>query len=140
MIKNTLKITAPISPYSENDTYPTHDSKYGNGGYHEVKTIEERNAIPESRRKIGMMVCVQEPTQVWYVLQNGIENSNYVDFSTILSGINYGNLIVLVDEPSTPSSTTVWLNPITGIIMYRNTENTEWLELNSETVIDGGTF
>lgn len=38
-------MSAPIVPASLEDTYPTHDSTYGKGGYKEVATIEDRNNI-----------------------------------------------------------------------------------------------
>lgn len=140
MLKNTLKISTPISPYSENDEYPTHFSKYGKGGYKEVDTIEERDAIPMNRRSIGMIVCVQNPKQKWYVLQNGLENLNYVDFTTIIN--DESNLFVIGEtEPKNPTNKTVWLVPSTGVLYYRDETNTSWIKIVFDVnEIDGGWF
>mgnify|MGYP001521298484 CR=1 FL=1 len=42
-------IYAPIVPGTDEDKYPTHDSKHGKGGYKEVSTLEERDSLPEER-------------------------------------------------------------------------------------------
>lgn len=51
-------VFSKIVPGTENDTYPTHDSLYGHGGYKEVATIAERDAIPIERLKDGTVVYV----------------------------------------------------------------------------------
>lgn len=48
------------------------------GGHHQKDTIEERNAITVERRKKGMTCHVAE-TGITYRLDEGIENSNWVD-------------------------------------------------------------
>ena len=51
-------IAAGIVPFTDQDRYPTHFSKYGKGGYMTVETIEERDLIPAERREIGMLCYV----------------------------------------------------------------------------------
>lgn len=51
-------VASPIVPFSSEDTYPTHEAKYGKGGFRTVETIAERDAIPEARREEGMLVYV----------------------------------------------------------------------------------
>lgn len=51
-------IAAKIVPFTEDDTYSTHDSLYGLGGYKEVSTIADRDAIPAQRLKYGTVVYV----------------------------------------------------------------------------------
>lgn len=51
-------VAAPLAPFSDADTYPTHDPIYGIGGYREVATLAARDAIPAGRRRAGMMVVV----------------------------------------------------------------------------------
>ena len=51
-------IYAPIVPGTDEDKYPTHDSKYGKGGYKEVSTLEERDSLPEERLRVGCKVYV----------------------------------------------------------------------------------
>ena len=64
------QVSAPIVPASLEDTYPTHDSTYGKGGYKEVATIEDRNNIPEERLKEGTLVYVQDTKETYKYLGN----------------------------------------------------------------------
>jgi hypothetical protein len=56
MIPGTLQVTGQIAPTAVTDTYPTHEDKYGKGGYMVVADIAERDAIPTARRKEYMTV------------------------------------------------------------------------------------
>lgn len=51
-----VQVGSVIVPTSDADTYPTHDDKYGAGGYRSVANATERNQIPAARRKRGMLV------------------------------------------------------------------------------------
>ena len=73
-------VASAVVPFTTDDRYPTHFSKYGNGGWVEVATIEERNAIHKERRAKGMAALVEETGKL-YILRGGIENSNWVEFS-----------------------------------------------------------
>ena len=53
-----VNIPSTIVPFTTNDTYATHDALYGKGGFRSVRTIAERNAIPQARRAVGMFVYV----------------------------------------------------------------------------------
>ena len=53
-----INFTGPVVPNLDNDTYPSHYAKYGKGGWKEVSTIQDRDAIPEPRLEVGMMVYV----------------------------------------------------------------------------------
>ena len=70
-------IAAPIVPFTTDDTYPTHDSFYGKGGYREVATIAERNSIPDDRRKQGMLAYVVS-TGLTYRLETGTTNLDWL--------------------------------------------------------------
>ncbi|MBE7411395.1 MAG: hypothetical protein HS129_04910 [Leptospiraceae bacterium] len=89
------KVIAPIIPASPTDSYPTHDSKYGLGGYREVLDITERDLISSDRRREGMSVFVQSEG-VEYKLIGGILNSNWVGSSS-KSGI------AIIDFGATPT-------------------------------------
>jgi hypothetical protein len=52
-------ITSPVVPFTDADTYPTHDSTYGVGGWREVPDTATRDAIPPLRKRAGMVVYVQ---------------------------------------------------------------------------------
>lgn len=56
-------VASTIVPFTTEDMYATHDSLYGKGGYKEVATEQERDAIPETRLKEGTKVYVQETKQ-----------------------------------------------------------------------------
>ena len=58
-IKGT-NVASPIVPFTTDDTYATHEAKYGKGGFRTVQTIAERNSIPEARLEEGMLVYVVE--------------------------------------------------------------------------------
>ena len=73
-------IISMIVPTNHADTYATHDSFYGKGGWREVNTLDERNAIPEERRRIGMVVYVRETFKA-YLLKNSLSNAGWVPFN-----------------------------------------------------------
>jgi hypothetical protein len=58
-------VTAPVVPYSENDPYPTHDEKYGKGGYRAVADQTARDDIKPERRSPGMLVRTLNDNIVW---------------------------------------------------------------------------
>jgi hypothetical protein len=70
-------ISAVIVPFDSNDTFATHDQFYGKGGFKQVSTLLERDAITSERRTEGMYVNVSSTGNV-YILQGGITNSNWV--------------------------------------------------------------
>lgn len=51
-------LAAGIAPFTTEDTFATHYAIYGHGGWREVDTIAERNAIPTDRQSVGMVVYV----------------------------------------------------------------------------------
>ena len=74
-----LNITSTIVPTNSADTFATHDSIYGKGGWREVNTIAERDAIPEDRRREGMVVYVRETFRN-YQLQSTLSNAGWTVF------------------------------------------------------------
>ena len=73
-------IISMIVPTHHADTYATHDSFYGKGGWREVDTLDARNNIPEERRRIGMVVYVRETFKA-YLLKNSLSNAGWVPFN-----------------------------------------------------------
>ena len=53
-----LNISAPVVPSQDSDTYPSHRAIYGHGGWREVASIADRDAIPAARREAGMAVYI----------------------------------------------------------------------------------
>ena len=100
--------------------FPLVDSNDVKGGYYQVKSIDERDNIPEPRRKIGMCCYVEDNVDggVIYQLIGGIDNSNWQVFETSSEDIHVG------DEPPTNDSI-IWVdtsdievsNPITEDII-----------------------
>ena len=84
-------IAASIVPFDTADTYATHDSKYGLGGWREVTSIEERNAITPDRRRIGMAVYVAE-TDTIYILKDGVGNVNWKVMNSGSSSTGYTHI------------------------------------------------
>jgi len=68
-----VRVTDRIVPSYDTDTYPTHDEKYGRGGYRAVASTNEMWAIPAQRRAPGMLV---------YVTNNGTTYRLGTDLST----------------------------------------------------------
>lgn len=66
-----LKVTGPIITSATSDIYPTHLDYLGLGGYRTVNLISDLNKIPESRRKIGMLVYVMEDESIYILTQSG---------------------------------------------------------------------
>jgi len=98
------KVSAPVVPFTEDDVYPTHDSRYGKGGWREVTTLAARNAIPVHRRTVGMVVNVTNDVDVAsngpYVLQSDLTTWEKFDLGQIvdtsaISGTN-GGMVPLV--------------------------------------------
>ena len=56
-IKGT-NVSSPIVPFSDQDIYPTHEAKYGKGGFRTVTNYEDLDLISMARREEGMLVYV----------------------------------------------------------------------------------
>ncbi len=75
-LPDVVRVTGKIGPTASEDTYPTHDSKYGKGGHMEVGTLMDRDAIPADRRREGMLVFVSLEGKR-YQLIGGTTNANW---------------------------------------------------------------
>jgi hypothetical protein len=51
-------VLAPVVPFDTADTHASHEARYGKGGYRSVADATERDAIPQLRREVGMLVWV----------------------------------------------------------------------------------
>ena len=65
-IPGTVTLTGPIAPTSTGDTYPVFDATYGLDGLRSVSTNAARNAIPNDRRRAGMLVGVASGSTATY--------------------------------------------------------------------------
>lgn len=71
-----VNIIAPVVPFSEVDKYPTHEAKYGKGGYRTTQNKIERNDIPHERRELGMAVRTLSDNVVWILTNNPAATEN----------------------------------------------------------------
>ena len=59
------QVAAAIVPFTDLDTYATHDAEYGKGGFRSVDTNAKRDAIPADRKVKGMVVRVNDTGLHW---------------------------------------------------------------------------
>lgn len=76
-------VLAPVLPFSDTDEYATHEAKYGKGGWREVATIQDRDAITEDRREAGMAVYVVSENKTYILNQDLTTWTELVDTSAI---------------------------------------------------------
>ena len=60
---------------------PVVDSRYIKGGFLTVNDISERNEIPSTYRRPGMIVALNNASGSMYQLVGGILNSNWAEFN-----------------------------------------------------------
>lgn len=83
-----------LTPVDPRDTYPINDPKYQIGGFRDVQTITDRNAISEERRRAGMFCYVVQQNRL-YILGSGLTNSDWEIFDVsqnIPSSISFEEL------------------------------------------------
>lgn len=132
-ILNTLRVSATITPYNTDDTYPTHEAKYGKGGIRAVATVADRDAIPDTLREVGMFVYCGDVEKL-FLLDKVIDNSGWIDFSDKCSGI-----VISTTEPATYTQRTVWYEPLRNLMYFRDLGNLNWVSVGVAG-IDGGVF
>lgn len=86
-----VKITGFISPTTTGDTYAVIDPLYGIDGLRSVPNKIERNAIPELRRRHGMIVFTQDSSEFWLLNPSPWVYDDSDWSLTSLSG-NFGNV------------------------------------------------
>lgn len=86
------KVTSVVVPNDSLDNIATHDDYFGAGGYRVIPTLELRDNIYTSRRKVGMMVYVVE-NGTFYVLKGGIANANWQEVDYRYLTIERGLLV-----------------------------------------------
>jgi hypothetical protein len=119
-----------LTPLDTRDTYAISDPLYQKGGWREVSTILERDAIPEERRRLGMFVYVIE-TDKLYILTNGILNTNWIIYDPVTT--NFPSTINLQELNLNPSKN---INTI-GILNDISINGYSVLKLNGATQITG---
>lgn len=64
-IAGSVTVTGFIAPTDTTDTYPVTDAVYGIDGLRSVADATARNAIPDARRRYGMIVFTQDNNKYW---------------------------------------------------------------------------
>lgn len=104
-------VSSPIMPFTDQDTFPTHDSKYGKGGHKEVATYEEMVAIPAARLTIGTVCYVQNSGTEYRYIGSG----NWEEIAS--------DIVVSDTEPTGQNDGKIWFDTgDTGNIDTRNDE------------------
>jgi hypothetical protein len=88
-----------VVPFDSADTYPTHDEKYGKGGYRTVADNTERDAIPADRRVEGMLVF-SIADGVTYQLQADLTTWGTFSAGGGGAGSPYSFVIYFPDKPA----------------------------------------
>lgn len=123
-IKGT-NVAATIVPFDTNDIYPTHDEKYGLGGFRSVQTIQERNNIPLERRKHGMRVYVwgdgssPDNNTDWEWDSIGgvwVKSKIIVDAESILNQAEEAAEAAEAAQRSTLTNTKIYVNTTEGLL------------------------
>lgn len=82
-IPGSVTVTGFIAPTDTSDTYPVIDPIYGIDGLRSVADTAARNAIPNDRRRYGMIVFTQSDGKYWK-LENSPwsgTNTDWVEFT-----------------------------------------------------------
>lgn len=112
-------VAALIVPFTDQDTYATHDAKYGKGGFRSVQTVTERDAIPNERKDIGMVVHISS-TNINYIW-TGIDWKEWLPKGT-----------VVIDATLSTSSTNPVQNKIITAEFKKYTELTDFQNLETD--------
>ena len=64
-IPGSIPVTGILAPTDSTDTYPVYDPIYGIDGLRSVVNSTARNAIPDQRRRHGMVVYTQSDGKYW---------------------------------------------------------------------------
>lgn len=95
-------VAAKIVPFTTDDTFATHVSQYGQGGWHEVATTTARDAIPDDRLELGMAVYVTGESKLYILSALNTGTTPYTKtWSEFEAG---GGQIIQVDTMPTASA------------------------------------
>lgn len=123
-------LAAPIVPFTTEDSYATHEAKYGKGGFRTVSTIEERNAIPSPRLEEGMLVYVINDPMKTHTYQ--YINGEWTK-SKIGAGVEKVDTIAERDLLIPEEGDLVYVNSEKKIFIYRD-ENWQNLTFDSDAM------
>lgn len=108
LIPNSVPLTGPVSPLDDRDTYGSHTSKYGIGGFYSVELYSDLASIPEARLLEGEPLIYVRSIGFWYLYVNG---------EWLLADFSNGSsccLIIGIEEDNDDIVTTLCRPPIDG--------------------------
>lgn len=110
-------LAAGIAPFTTDDIYPTHYSRYGHGGWHEVATLADLDLIPLPRRTEGMAVHVNDIGKT-YILSKKADGTLY------WKEMQTGTPIVIQtgDAVIQPNVLNVWQTAVTSLTITKGTD------------------
>jgi hypothetical protein len=86
-----------ISPMNTDDTYAVIDPLYGIDGFRNVETVGDMLAIPEERRRAGMIVGVGGG-QHYYKLKDVFWNDDLTDWEEVYFQTSLSQGIIYIDK------------------------------------------
>jgi hypothetical protein len=124
-----VEIFGFISPSEPTDQYPVIDPLYGIDGLRNVPTTSDLNAIPDLRRRAGMVVGVNDGS-TYYRLLPGPWNGTITDWTVFQTG---GGSVF---TGGTVTGATIFLGGLTATTFSAST----YLGLPLDVFVTGGTF
>jgi hypothetical protein len=76
------KIFEGFTPLDPRDSYPITDVEYQKGGWRQVETLVDRDAISLERRTRGMVVFISSLKESWTLLGSDLSNSSWQKLSS----------------------------------------------------------
>ena len=137
VIEGGINLGAPILPATDEDIFPTHDARYGKGGYRSVADIAERDAIPAARREFGMVVHTRDTNINWVWRNNGQADIWQIEPSTVTVASASAML-----QLSASRGTIVNRSDVNAVFVLNGDDPTlaaNWVELSNNN-LDGGSF
>jgi len=123
-----VEVLGFISPTEPTDQYPVIDPLYGIDGFRNVDTLLDLNAIPNLRRRAGMVVGINGGAQ-YYKLNPSPWNGTITDWSIFntggggnpyVTGFTYDNSNTFTILTSSPSIFNATINEVTGLTINGN--------------------
>lgn len=110
-------LAAGIAPFTTDDIYPTHYSRYGHGGWHEVATLADLDLIPLPRRTEGMAVRVTALEETYIYTKKDDGSFYWKEMQT-------GTPIVIQtgDAVIQPNVLNVWQTAVTSLTITKGTD------------------
>ena len=138
-----VEVTGFISPTDTTDTFPVIDTLYGIDGLRNVDNLTQLNAIPNQRRRSGMLVGVSGGTE-YYKLGSSPWSGTSVDWSIFTAGGGSGQFgTTYFVTPGGDNSTGEYGNiskPFKTITGARNTLLTDALTGSTLIYVYPGTY